>query len=148
MESGQCMKLDDRWIIADGTLNDLPITIHSREDWQESADSGRFPVCIQIAWHSADRNESNGHPSVQEMKKIEVFHHQIQSQFEQGGHTIIAMVITHDGLNQWVIYSDDVEQFKTDLSQLTAPLNGYPIEVVADEDPRWKTFKKVHQVIQ
>jgi hypothetical protein len=148
MEAGKCMKLDNRWVIADGTLNDLPITIHSREDWQETADSGRFSVCIQIAWHSAERNESNGHPSVQEMKKIEVFHHQIQSQFEKGGHSIIAMVITHDGLNQWVIYSDDLEQFKTDLSQLTAPSNGYPIEVVADEDPHWETFKKVHQAIQ
>ncbi|MGK0249472.1 MAG: hypothetical protein ACI910_002215 [Oleispira sp.] len=142
------MKLDNRWVIADGTLNDLPITIHSREDWQETADSGCFPVCIQIAWHSAVRNESNGHPSDQEMEKIEVFHHQIQSQFEQEGHTIIAMVITHDGLNQWVIYSDDLEQFKTDLSQLTATSNGYPIEVVADQDPRWETFKKVHQAIQ
>jgi hypothetical protein len=142
------MKLDNRWVIADGTLNDLPITIHSREDWQATADSGRFPICIQIAWHSVERNKSNGHPSVHDMQKIEVSHHQIQSQLEEGGHTIIAMVITHDGLNQWVIYSDDIEQFKTDLSQLTAPSNGYPIEVVADEDPRWETFKKVHQAIQ
>ncbi|MFT4766144.1 MAG: hypothetical protein ACI9OH_003267, partial [Oleispira sp.] len=36
------MKLDNRWVVADGTLNDLPITIHSREDWQETADSGLF----------------------------------------------------------------------------------------------------------
>lgn len=142
------MKLDNRWVIADGTLNDLPITIHSREDWQETADSGRFPICIQIAWHSAERNESNGHPSMHEMQKIEVFHHQIQSKLEHGGNTVIAMVITHDGVNQWVIYTNDIEQIKTDLSELTAPESGYPIEIVADEDPDWDTFKKVNQAIQ
>ena len=142
------MKLDNRWVIADGTLNDLPITIHSREDWQETADSGRFPICVQIAWHANARDESNGHPSVQEMQQIEIFHHQIQSQFEQQGHTVIAMVITHDGVNQWVVYSDDLEHIKNGLSQLIAPENGYPIEVVADEDPNWETFKKVYQAIQ
>jgi len=142
------MKLDNRWVIADGTLNDLPITIHSREDWQETADSGRFPICIQIAWHSPERNESNGHPSEHEMQKIEVFHHQIQAKFEKQGHAVIAMVITHDGVNQWVIYSDDLEQIKSGLSELTAPDTGFPIEIVADEDLDWETFKKVHQAIQ
>lgn len=142
------MKLDNRWVIADGTLNDLPITIHSREDWQETADSGRFPICVQIAWHANARDDSNGYPCLQEMQQIEMFHHQLQLQFEKQGHTIIAMVITHDGVNQWVVYSDDLEQVKNDLNQLIAPQNGYPIEVVADEDSDWGTFKKVYQAIQ
>ena len=42
------MKLDNRWVIADGTLNELPITIHTREDWQKTAKSGRFHICVQI----------------------------------------------------------------------------------------------------
>ena len=142
------MKLDNRWVIADGTLNDLPITIHSRENWQETADSGDFPICVQIAWHATGRNDNNGHPSVQEMQQIEVFHHQLQLQFEKQEHSIIAMVITHDGLNQWVVYTDDLEQIKSDLNQLDAPKDGYPIEIVADEDPGWETFKKVHQATQ
>ena len=47
-----------------------------------------------------------------------------------------------------VIYTNDIEQIKTDLSELTAPESGYPIEIVADEDPDWDTFKKVNQAIQ
>lgn len=142
------MKLDNRWVVADGTLNDLPITIHSREDWQETADSGLFPICVQIAWHAHARDESNGYPCAQEMQQIEMFHHQLQLQFEKQGDTIIAMVITHDGVNQWVVYSDDLEHIKNDLNQLVAPKNGFPIEVVADEDPDWDTFKKVYQASQ
>ena len=67
------MKLDNRWVTADGTLNELPITIYSREDWKVISESGRFPICIQIAWHSSQRNEINGHPALHEMQKIEVF---------------------------------------------------------------------------
>jgi hypothetical protein len=47
-----------------------------------------------------------------------------------------------------VIYSDDIEQIKSDLNELTASDSGYPIEIVADEDPGWDTFKKVYQAIQ
>ena len=142
------MKLDNRWVIADGTLNELPITIHTREDWQQTAKSGRFPICVQIAWQANSRNESNAYPSLQEMQQVELFHYQLQSQFEKQGHTIIAMVITHDGVNQWVVYTDDVEHIKNDLNQLVAPEKGFPIEVVADEDPGWSTFNKVYNAIQ
>lgn len=142
------MKLDNRWQKADGSLNELPISIHSREDWQVTADSGQFPICVQIAWHGKARDESNGYPINAEMQQIEVFHHQLQAQLELHGHSVITMVITHDGVNQWVIYTSDIEQLKTDLNQLAAPEQGFPIEIVADEDPDWQTFKKVYQAIQ
>ncbi len=142
------MKLDNRWVTADGTLNELPITIYSREDWQVLADKGCFPICIQIAWNAEQRDESNAYPSKQDMLKIDVFHHQIQGQIEADGHAVVAMVITHDGVNQWVIYCDDIEIVKAGLNKLSAPDEGFPIEIVADEDAQWETFKKVHQAIQ
>ncbi len=142
------MKLDNRWVKAEGNLNELPIIIHSRENWQDLAAGGAFPICIQIAWNSESRDDSNAFPSQQELQKIEVFHHQLQLHIEDSGNAIVAMVITHDGINQWVIYSDDIEQFKADLANLVAPEQGFPIEIVADEDPDWQTFKKVYQVIQ
>ncbi|OUS40871.1 hypothetical protein A9R00_03860 [Oleispira antarctica] len=142
------MKLDNRWVTADGTLNELPITIYSREDWQVLADKGSFPICIQIAWHAEQRDESNAYPSRQDMLKIDVFHHQLQSQIEADSHAVVAMVITHDGVNQWVIYCDDIETVKAGLNKLSAPEQGFPIEIVADEDAGWETFKKVHQAIQ
>lgn len=140
--------LDNRWVTADGTLNELPITIHYREDWQATAHSGRFPICIQIAWQGVTRDDKCSYPAQQEMQQIEVFHHQLQQQTEQEGHGIVAMVLTHDGLNQWVLYCDDIAKISKGLDQIVAPARGFPIEIVADEDAQWQTFKKVHQVIQ
>ena len=142
------MKLDNRWVTADGTLNELPITIYSREDWGVIAQSGRLPICIQIAWHAKQKDESNAYPSQQEMVQIDVFHHQLQSKLEASGNAVVAMVITHDGVNQWVVYCDNIESVKKGLNALSAPDQGFPIEIVADEDSDWETFKKVHQAIQ
>jgi hypothetical protein len=142
------MKLDNRWVTADGTLNELPITIYSREDWEAIAKSGRFSICIQIAWHAKKKDESNAYPSQQEMVQIDIFHHRLQGQLESTGNAVVAMVITHDGVNQWVIYCDDIEAVKEGLNNLTVPEQDFPVEIVADEDSEWETFKKVHQAIQ
>ena len=82
------------------------------------------------------------------MVQIDVFHHQLQSQLESNNDAIVAMVITHDGVNQWVIYCSDIDVVKEGLNQLASPEQGYPIEIVADEDAEWETFNKVHQAIQ
>lgn len=142
------MKLDNRWVKSDGSLNKLPITIHSRENWQAIADAGEFPICIQIAWNGTTKNESNAFPTQEEMQTIEAFHHQLQLNLESDDHAVIAMVLTHDGINQWVIYTNDIEQLKESLNKILTQEQEYPIEIVADEDPEWKTFKKVYQAIQ
>ena len=33
------------------------------------------------------------------------------------------------------------------LNRLNSPKEGYPIEVVADEDADWQTFKQVNQAL-
>ena len=142
------MLLNNRWVNADGTLNELPIVIRYRENWQSVAERGDLNTCIQIAWNASSRDDSTAYPSQQEMEQIEVFHHQLQSNVEQDDTSVVAMVITHDGVNQWVIYSKDAEQFSHNLDGLSSPAGGYPIEVVADEDPEWDTFKKVNKAIE
>ena len=96
------MKLDNRWITADGHLNEKPIVIRSREAWQSAFESGEFEVCIQIAWQGESRDEATAYPSDGEMQRMDDFHQQLQLQLESDGLGVVVMVITHDGVNQWV----------------------------------------------
>lgn len=141
------MQLDNRWVNADGTLNELPIVIRYREDWQQAANSGQYGICVQIAWNASSRDDSNAYPAQTEMEQIELFHHQMQNKLEGTGNSIVVMVITHDGVNQWVLYTQDLDKIQEELNALSAPPDGYPIEIVADEDPGWDTFKKVSKTI-
>jgi hypothetical protein len=60
---------------------------------------------------------------------------------------VVAMMITHDGINQWIIYTRDLDVLKQGLDEIPTTNGLYPIEVVADEDPDWDTFVQVHDRI-
>lgn len=138
------MLVNNRWVRASGSLNDKPISIQYRQDWQEGLSSGLYPICVQIAWYAQGVDESTGFPSASEQADILLLSEYLQAHLESKEDSIISMLITHDGLAQWVIYTQDLEQFKTALEAIPAPEHGYPIEVVADEDPGWLTFTQVY----
>ena len=142
------MLVNNRWVRATGDLNGKPISIQFREDWQLAAESEKFPICVQIAWHADTQDESSGFPADNEQQSILVFHQSLQVALEPNENAIVSMMITHDAVNQWIIYCTDLESLKTALDDIPTDRGLYPIEVVADEDPQWLIFNQVYSVIQ
>lgn len=142
------MLANNRWVRASGTLHDKPISIQYREDWALAKDAGDYPICVQIAWNAATTDDSTGFPALSEQSAILTFSEHLQRQAEAEENALILMVITHAGVNQWIIYAHDLERFKQALDSIPTSAGLYPIEVVADEDPQWQTFSQVYQVIQ
>ena len=142
------MLANNRWVRSTGTLSEKPISIQYREDWALAKEAGEYPVCVQIAWNADTLDDSTGFPSLAEQSEILFFHEQLQSHIEKDEQALIMMSISHDGVNQWVIYAQDLERFITALEQVPNKEGGYPIEVVADEDPEWNVFTQVYQVIE
>lgn len=142
------MLLNNRWIRASGELHDKPITIQYRDGWELMKESEKYPVCVQIAWNAESADDSNGFPGQGEQQRIMAFHDQLQSQLEQDEKAVVCMMITHSGVNQWVVYSQSVEHAEDGLNQIPTEDGLFPIEVVADEDPDWQTFTQVYQAIR
>ena len=138
------MLVNNRWVRAGGSLKEKPISIQFREDWQMAKDSGLYGLCVQIAWNAESRDESSGFPATEEQARIVAFTEQLQARLEPEEDSVVAMMITHDGINQWIIYTRDLEQLKTGLDAIPTDNGLYPSEVVADEDPDWETFIQVH----
>ena len=141
------MLVNNRWVRASGDLNGKPISIQYREDWSLAQESERYPVCVQIAWHADSLDESTGFPSDEEQNQILAFHQALQDKLEPSENAVVAMMITHDAINQWIIYCEDLDVMKDALDQIPTDQGLYPIEVVADDDAEWQTFSKVHEVI-
>ena len=141
------MLVNNRWARASGHLNEKTISIQYREDWQQAKDSGLYEICIQIAWYAQTVDDSNGYPIISEQAKILTFTEQLQSKVEKDEGSVISMMITHDGVNQWIIYSQDLDAFKEGLEGVPVGEELYPIEVVADDDPDWHTFVQVYNSI-
>lgn len=137
---------DNRWVRSSGVLNEQPISIQYRENWQALKAAQTFNVCVQIAWNARQVDEETGFPALGEQIEILALGEQLQ-QLESSNNSVLSMIIAHAGVNQWVIYVQDLEQFKSELATLAEPQEGFPIELVADEDSDWSTFIQVHQVL-
>lgn len=141
------MLVNNRWIRASGDLNGKPISIQYREDWALAVEADKYAICVQIAWHADTQDESTGFPAAEEQQQIMTFHQSLQDVLEPDENAIVSMMITHDAINQWIIYCSDLDSLKTSLDSIPTDTGLYPIEVVADDDPEWKIFCQVHDVI-
>lgn len=141
------MLINNRWVRASGSLQDKPISIQFRDDWQLARDHGDYTLCVQIAWHAESIDDSTGFPGAAEQARIVAFTEQLQARLEPGEGSFVVMMITHSGINQWIIYTRDLDTLRAGLDSMPVSDGLYPIEVVADEDPGWQTFQQVHERI-
>ncbi|ASP39381.1 hypothetical protein CHH28_12175 [Bacterioplanes sanyensis] len=142
------MLVNNLWVRASGDLNGVPISIQFRKEWEAARDAGNYPQCVQIAWNASTRDDSSGFPGASEQAQILLFHEALQAALEPQENAVVVMMITHSGINQWIIYCNDLEQLQQDLDTVPTEKGLYPIEVVADEDTGWNTFTQVHSAIQ
>lgn len=142
------MAFSNRWVLADGTLNDQPITIRYRDNVQSEQDSGGYENCIQISWEAEDVDSETGYPSPSELEKIDAFNKKLMDAIEPSGHGLVVMVLMAQGVNQWIIYVRDNEEIQKDLNKIPTDTGLYPIEVVSDEDPQWSIFTELRDAIK
>ncbi|MGR6874260.1 DUF695 domain-containing protein [Pseudomonas sp. HK3] len=142
------MAFSTRWVLADGTLNDEPITIRYRDELENEQASGEFNQCVQISWSAADVDAVTGYPSDKELLLIDDFNQKLMSAIEDDGHALVVMVIMCQGINQWILYAKDTTQLQSDLNTIPTDTGLYPIEIVAEEDASWDIFTQLRDAIK
>jgi hypothetical protein len=142
------MAFSNRWVLADGTLNDEPITIRYRDELDAELASGEFDQCVQISWNAADVDPGTGYPSNKELVFIDDFNQKLMSAVEQDAHALVVMVIMCQGVNQWILYAKDTTQLQSDLNTIPTDTGLYPIEIVAEEDAKWDIFTQLRDAIK
>lgn len=142
------MAFSNRWVLADGTLNDQPITIRYRDNVQEQLESGKYGQCIQISWEAEEVDSDTGYPSANELEHIDAFNTKLMEAIEPNQHGILVMVLMAQGVNQWIIYVRDNEEVQKDLNTIPTDTGLYPIDVVSDEDSAWSIFTELRDAIK
>lgn len=142
------MAFSNRWVLADGVLNDHPITIRYREDTDPQFTSGDYKQCIQISWSAAHVDEHTGYPAAEELEEIDAFNQKLMAAVESDEQAILLMVLMCQGINQWILYAKDIELLQASLNTIPTDTGLYPIEVVAEEDPSWITFTELRDAIK
>jgi hypothetical protein len=142
------MAFSNRWVLADGALNDQPITIRYRDNVQSELDSGGYSQCIQISWEAEEVDPETGYPSEAELEKIDAFNQKLMEAIEPKEHGLVVMVLMAQGINQWIIYVRDNEEIQKDLNTIPTDTGLYPIDVVSEEDTSWSNFTELRDAIK
>ena len=142
------MSFSNRWVLADGTLNEQLITIRYRDGVQAELDSRAFENCIQISWEADDVDPSTGYPSVDELEKIDAFNQKLMSSIEPDNHGLVVMVLMSQGVNQWIVYVRDTDELQKDLNKIPTDTGLYPIDVVTEVDSDWLIFTELRDAIK
>ncbi len=142
------MAFSTRWVLADGVLNDQPITIRYRESTEQEFTSGLYGQCVQISWDADDVDPITKYPSVAELEKIDVFNQKLMEAIEADEHGLLVMVLMCEGINQWILYCRDLEELEKDLNKIPTDSGLYPIDVVAEEDSLWNIFTELRDAIK
>lgn len=142
------MAYSNRWVLADGTLNDQPITIRYRDEIQAEIESGAYGQCIQISWEAEEVDPGTGYPSENELLKIDAFNQKLMAAIEPSEHGLVVMVLMAQGINQWIIYVRDNDEIQKDLNTIPTDKGLYPIEVVSEEDADWNIFTELRGAIK
>ncbi|GAA6133227.1 hypothetical protein NBRC116188_00160 [Oceaniserpentilla sp. 4NH20-0058] len=142
------MAFSNRWVLADGTLNDEPITIRYRDELESEQANGAYAQCVQISWTAAEVDEETGYPSENELLKIDGFNQKLMAAIEPNEQALVVMVIMCQGINQWILYCKDTSQLQSDLNTIPTDTGLYPIEIVAEEDTQWTIFTQLRDAIK
>lgn len=142
------MAFSNRWVLADGTLNDEPITIRYRDELESEHANGEYAQCVQISWTAAEVDEETGYPSENELLKIDGFNQKLMAAIESNEQALVVMVIMCQGINQWILYCKDTTQLQSDLNTIPTDTGLYPIEIVAEEDAQWTIFTQLRDAIK
>lgn len=142
------MAYSNRWVLADGTLNDEPITIRYRDEVNQELESGQYAQCVQILWNADQVDSETGYPSTEELDKIDEFNKQLMAAVETDSHGLLVMVLMSQGVNQWILYVRDNDELQADLNRIPTDTGLYPIEVTTDVDAQWDVFTQLRDAIK
>jgi len=142
------MAFSNRWVLADGTLNNEPITIRYRDLIEPQQTGGDYNHCVQISWSASEVDFETGYPSANELVKIDDFNQKLMAAIEKDEQAIVVMVIMCQGINQWILYSQDTQVLQTDLNTIPTDTGLYPIEIVAEDDSEWSIFSQLKNAIK
>ena len=144
MKSKQIARVvrQDQWALAQGLHNQKPLVIRYRTGFQDVSDLRGYPSLLHIIW-VFEEPDGNGLPGEEETAALDQFEDRLLAAYEFDFHAALTAVITNDGARQWIFYTSDLEECARRLNTMPQNARRYPIELTADEDPRWTFLRDI-----
>jgi hypothetical protein len=123
------------------TLEDGVAMIRFRTPVLGGVEVPGYPWRMVVLWPYAEAG-SGALPSPQAREEMDVFEERICEAFGHDAHAVWVAVLTFDGARTWLFYTSDVEECMRRLEAMPQEAEPYPIEMEAEEDPKWMYLRE------
>jgi hypothetical protein len=129
------------WVLAKAERSGRPLLIRFRQ-FPNGLPEATYPKRISIFWTMSDPDVT-GLPTDDEFDRLATFKDRLIAALEHDEHSILTLVLSHNGENEFIFYTADVAGFFERLTSISRLEEHYPTSTRQAADPDWSYFLSV-----
>jgi hypothetical protein len=128
------------WSVAEGTHEGKAVVTRFNLALRPVAGCGEFPDRIGIIAPLHNAND-RGFPNRAEIKQLDAIEELIEQRMSSGNESLLAGVVTSNGLREFVIYTSNLESAKAKAEAVTREIATHELQVIVRNDPQWRVYR-------
>ncbi len=128
------------WAIAEGRHEGKAVATRFNIALRPIAGCEEFPDRIGIIAPIRTPND-RGFPGRAELKQLDVIEELIETRMSGANESLIAGVVTSNGLREFVVYTSNIESAKTKADAITREVTTHELQVIVRNDPQWRVYR-------
>lgn len=116
-----------------------------REEFAKSFRRSAYPDRVTIAW---TYSSANGMPSKAERESMDRMEDLLAPYVEKASLSMLVLVMTGEGLREWVYYSKSQNEFMAKINEVLRGLPQFPVEIDLWKDPEWKRYEAFKKTVR
>jgi hypothetical protein len=136
----------DRWLLARGERDGLPMIIRMAEAYRELAPVPEYDHHIIVSVRLRNPQPS-GFPSAEEGDDLQNLEVKLCALLEPGNDTLCVLVITNNGLRDFIFQTREVERAKGRLEDAGDIFRGFGVELAIEPDADWEIYRTFERML-
>jgi hypothetical protein len=128
------------WSLGQGERDGFPMIVRIANAFAGLAPLPDFDHHILVSVHFRNR-KPNGFPSSEEGDDLQNLEVGLCGALEAGNGSLCALVVTNNGLRDFIFYTRNVESARQTIDGCSRLLDGFVVEFTIEPDPNWDIYQ-------
>jgi hypothetical protein len=128
------------WTVAEGTHEGKAVATRFNIALRAIAGCDQFPDRIGLIAPLREAN-NRGFPDRAEIRQLDAIEELIDKRLGGGNESLLAGVVTSNGVREFVVYTSNVDAAKTKAEAVTREVTTHELQVIVRNDPQWRVYR-------
>ena len=128
------------WMVAEGRHDGKQVVTRFNVALRPIAGRDEFPDRLGII-APVRTPDDRGFPNRAEIKQLDAIEELIDKRMSGNNESLIAGVVTSNGLREFVVYTSNVESAKKKADAIVNEVTTHQLQVIVRNDPQWRVYR-------